>query len=1146
MRRLLVSLFVALFLSSNISFAQLEVVFVGVPTATSGGQVSVDVTVNNWTDLIGCQFSMNWDPTVLQYNSASNFVSNPPIEFVDISAIGTPAAPGVDAGQATFSWFAIDGNTYSAPNGTRIFTIIFDAIGDPCTSTSISLSDDPLPSEAYLDDANNTDIGVVSSGFAVNVDCDMNMPCGPNNGNPSCGSGDTSGVGLIGSDELVPSGDNVCMEVTVDNFIDIQSGEFNMVWDASLLTYTGIQNICDGVDGLGASNFNPLNNGMGQDTLRMVWFDFSTMNPATLTDGKILLEVCFDAVGANGSYADVEFLDVEFGDSNQVTLANYTDCGSVEICQEVVTPDPITINVVSDEIPEDQDQCISVTTDNFIDVGSFQFNLQFDENNICFDEVASFNPLLLTSPLFNLDSNDPGVLILNWLPTTSTLVTIPNGEELFEICFTFKGDCMTNSGINDINIVGTVPGTDALAIEFTDGNVGIGPIETNDGTLTTECVNTPCNLMLNVTNPTCNGGTGSISVSGMAMPYQDCTWTFDNGSNPTGCNVFAGLPGTYNVTVTDANGQMCTATTMIVEPDDITFDISTKNIDCAGPGNIDISNIEGGSEMGFMVDPPLPLTVTTAGSTLITVTDSEGCSSTQNVMITNEVEDLAVSGDPVSGCDSKITITISGGCPPYSASDGGVVTGNEVCYSGLAPGNYDFTISDDTGLSINTPTYTLDEVGDPEIQDFITTGSCDNASGQIVVTVSGGCPPYSSGTGVVTGNMVTYSGLTPGTYTDVITDSEDNMVTTPSMDVPFLDSPTIEDPILVTNCTEGMDNGSATLNILGGTPDYVLSIDPNAGNIAVNGSEIIISDLGAGDYNVTVTDDNECSASGMFTIVCTVDGDPVDITEIVVTTEDIFNDFGVSCNGECDGMAVATVSGGSAVTSISWTDEDGVEVGDQFSVDNLCAGTYTLNVEDADGNTDSEQVVVTEPDLIEIDVSIDCETSVGSQDGSIDLAVTGGVGAYIYEWNTGDDTEDLVGISAGSYFVSLTDENNCVMMPLPQEIVVSLCPTPCQDDMGNELPCYTSYGNIITPGLADGVNDVLDICCAGDRDNVLNVFDRWGRLVHQSVNYNNDWNGVSQDGELLGEGTYYWIMDVTFDDGQIRSFKGYVTILRDL
>jgi gliding motility-associated-like protein len=118
-----------------------------------------------------------------------------------------------------------------------------------------------------------------------------------------------------------------------------------------------------------------------------------------------------------------------------------------------------------------------------------------------------------------------------------------------------------------------------------------------------------------------------------------------------------------------------------------------------------------------------------------------------------------------------------------------------------------------------------------------------------------------------------------------------------------------------------------------------------------------------------------------------------------------------------------------------------------------------------------------------------------------------------------------------SVCITLCDLNNgiCVTEVIP--IIV----TPLED------PCYWIKG--FSPN-GDGQNDNLFINCNESfPDATLNVFNRWGDEVWRSNgHYNNDWNGTNMVGEVLPDGTYYYIYK--YNDGSGRTHAGFTTITR--
>lgn len=1055
MRRVLLSFIIAIAFLCNTASAQLEVVFSGPATVAPNGQVSVDVAVNNFTNVISAQFSINWDPSVLTYNSITNITSV--LDGVTQAGnIGTPAATGaVGPGQATFSWSLPSTNPRTIPDGTVLFTIVFDGVGAPCSSTDLIVTDDPRDIEVIVDDGNFTDIGAVSNGANIEIDCDMMMDCGPNNGNPICGSGNTNDLGIIGSDELVESGDNACVTVTVDNFDDVQSMEFNIVWDAGLLTFDQTQNYNADLGnlGFGAGSFNLLANGQGQDTLRLVYFDGSALTPVTLADGTTMFDICFDAIGANGTYADVEFLNLEIGDSNQNTLATYTDCGSVEICDGDPPPPTGELNVSIGDIEGDlgENVCVDIIVDGFVDVATFQFAIEYDNSLLTYTGAQNVNPLIVPDPLFNEDP--PGTITLNWFENMGNGVMLPDGSTLFSLCFDLDGPCGNSSDIDFSN---------GFDIEFANSNDEvIDPVNVSGGSLMVNCPN-GCMCSLNVTQPSCSGGVGSITIDmgTCAAPIAMCEWTFNgNPINVGGCSLFAAQEGMWAVTVTDDNGATCAQSATIQGPDPITFGDDVTDVSCNGLGSIALTNVTGGNG-GYTYK-------WSNGDTTPTITD-------------------------------------------------------------LPAADYTVTVCDDNNCVSSPMTFTVDNIIEPLSAELVgTNAGCTGNDGTAEVEVSGGCTPYSSQIGTVNGSTVTYSGLPPGDYTDDISDvnGTTDMIMFTIDDIPPLSA----EPMVINS--NGAD-GKITLNTMGGTQPYSYDWSPMDGN--VNGDAIC--DLPPGSYFITITDDRACQlelAKVVVDTIIVVVPDSIEIESFIVSSESLHNGLGVSCNGACDGSL--TASYGDVLPDVILLMDESGNTWDNLDADDLCAGTYTLTVTDVDGNTDSATITITEPEQISIDFDVTNATD-GMENGAIDITVTGGTEPYLFVWTGGFVTEDVENLGPGFYTVLVTDANNCTSMIPSIEII----------DTTDTGGLCGEHNNIITPGNADGINDVLEISCASSNTNTLTIFDRWGREVYKAVNYQNNWNGTTTDGDELGEGTYYHILDIMFPSGERRIFKGSVTILRDL
>ncbi len=150
----------------------------------------------------------------------------------------------------------------------------------------------------------------------------------------------------------------------------------------------------------------------------------------------------------------------------------------------------------------------------------------------------------------------------------------------------------------------------------------------------------------------------------------------------------------------------------------------------------------------------------------------------------------------------------------------------------------------------------------------------------------------------------------------------------------------------------------------------------------------------------------------VLVLVCASSGyaQPIVITETV-------ND--ASTNGGSDGSITLSVSGGVAPYTYAW--DHGPTTQD---VSGLSAGNYGVTVTDANSTTADEDYVVGEPALLNVSANVIPESGPAMVDGSINLNVTGGVAPYTYSWDHGPTTQNVNGLSAGTYWVTVTDMNS--------------------------------------------------------------------------------------------------------------------------
>src|SRR5262249_5027597 len=162
---------------------------------------------------------------------------------------------------------------------------------------------------------------------------------------------------------------------------------------------------------------------------------------------------------------------------------------------------------------------------------------------------------------------------------------------------------------------------------------------------------------------------------------------------------------------------------------------------------------------------------------------------------------------------------------------------------------------------------------------------------------------------------------------------------------------------------------------------------------------------------VTVTDVNNCTSILNVSIT-----QPA----VLATSETHVN---LASCGATNGSIDLSVTGGTAPYTYAWT--NGASTQD---LTGLAAGTYTCTVTDAHGCTTQQPVTITAPGapgLSETHANVSCH---GGANGTVDLSVTGGTAPFTYAWSNGATTQDLSGLAAGTYNVTVTDAANCTAL----------------------------------------------------------------------------------------------------------------------
>lgn len=406
----------------------------------------------------------------------------------------------------------------------------------------------------------------------------------------------------------------------------------------------------------------------------------------------------------------------------------------------------------------------------------------------------------------------------------------------------------TPTATNLLNGVYTVTVTDAVGCA---ASVSVAITQPTSLTINTSGVNPKC---FNASN-----GSASVSVLG-GTPSYNYTWSptpgvGGNTSSPSGM-----APGIYVVVVTDTKGCVMNGSVSLANPAQMLSSVSLTNVSCFGFCNGSaIASVT--NQIGAVSYSWIPTALTTqnvnnlcSGNYTMMATDQNTCVS-MSVFNVNQPAGLVTSIGSITNvaCSGYMNgaaqIITSGGVPAYSYLWQPSSQTNSVL-SGVGSGNYSCTVTDANGC-VSTKTASITQPN-PLI---ITTNTVSNvtcngfSNGQIATNISGGTPSYTINWTPTLPATQTVTSLSAGSYSLLIIDA--NGCTTNSVyTIVQPSSLTVMSSNTVTACSG--PNGSATVNIGGGTPAYSYSWAP------ISQTTNIASGLSAGNYTLTATDAKGC------------------------------------------------------------------------------------------------------------------------------------------------------------------------------------------------------------------------------------------------------------------------------------------------
>ncbi|MEM8526793.1 MAG: gliding motility-associated C-terminal domain-containing protein [Bacteroidota bacterium] len=983
------------------------------------------------------------------------------------------------------------------------------------------------------------------------------------------------GVTFEFSNLNIPSGGSGCVDFRVQDFTDISSFQFPLIWDALPIRFDSISNVQPDLEDF--IFFNEMEVDFGR--LVTNWADVATFQPLTFDDGTILFSLCFTARGDEGDCSTLDF-DQDANLSIEVTDPN---------------GQPLPLNLVPGQI------CIS----------NQPFDVVVDKTDIpCTDDGTVGTGSITFTP-----SNGAAPYRYELIDTDNTVVT--SGDNVQD------GETVTIDGLE--------AGDYDLVLFDQTSNTGSIPVFTEEVTIN-QASNFGVNIESKFVPISCFGfedGAAIVEITESGVEVgnpQGYSYLWNNGDTTRLIRDIGA--GDYIVTVTK-DGCSKIAAASISQPDSITLSINsaTKNATCDGINDgLVVFDVTGGFtevtdsfsfqwnftgveriEAGITISAgALP-----AGEYFLTVTDDNGCQQFANtelffdkqITVSPNLMDVTCFG----GNDGEInisasTIPASDEFEPYSftwETDLGDAlpndTNNSTTISNIGANTYILEIEDNTVVPGFEPfrcifrdTFEIVEPEQIELNFMADDASCGGGLMDGIIQLDepiGGTAPFSyvwDSLPDVTGRIA--DNLSPGEYKVVITDAN-NCQDSLDFVIGAPDLPTITGiDTARLNCSSDMNGQLTVMFELGSSMAQITDFDWSNGD----DEQTTTATLGEGEYTIRITDQNGCFTEGVGVVLApdplmldtiintsptcpgfnngsisvvpiggtepyafTLNGNPsggatfpsllAGTYEVMVTdanncpplNETIvveeppsilvsFTDVqGTDCaegQGGCTGSATATAilsNGEQRTFDFQWVNSGEQSINTVMSTAmSLCSGLDTLIVTDDGLNGCSVSVPVEIPSPPALIPVLDNKfiSCFGVNDGGATATALGGTPGYRFLWSNNTTGEEISDLAPGSYMLTVIDANECT--------------------------AETTLNLIEPDSLVVSIEDATStVTCAGDEDGFIELGIEGGNgLGGSPFNWS---DGVAGERDTtatdLGPGTYF--VTVTDQNGCMDSIS---------
>lgn len=751
--------------------------------------------------------------------------------------------------------------------------------------------------------------------------------------------------------------------------------------------------------------------------------------------------------------------------------------------------------IISDEKGEKGDTvCVRFIVNKFIDVEAFTFQVSFNRNIL--EPISPVN-----YPDNNVPSTFPDIIAIYNFTNLGYIrfsyigndkASLPDGTVLFELCFRIVG----NPGdISPIFLNTAFPDSGIVQPEFQEpgSRSVIVPLVTTSGSI---CVTAS---QLTITRSICDATNAPINNNGILEFYfgggtQPYSYTVTPG--PSGSGILPGQRirlenlnmGTYTINVTDAMGTTRSLNVVISNNLPWTYTLTGKDPDCSNRdipnGSAVITITDPGSNnpdafryewSNFIFNTPANTNIQN-GTYYVTIIDPNGCrvyDSTEIFRPRIDVDFEIIKDESCPGRgDGEVKLTVNGGAPfspdKYNIRLDGLpfgLLGGMPVVSGVRGGDRFINVIDSLNCFETVEFFMPTKTGITVDTIFNIPVSCfDGNNGRISFRANeDGNTNFTFLLrfnnqivvgGVASNNTYTNSNLPAGDYSLSITSVGSGCLRIITFRI---EQPAALDLSNVNVINPSCSNNIGTITVVpsGGIGPYNFRWSHD--NTATGNS---VSGLPPGNYTLTVTDQNNCTATNSFILIFDGMGSaPVTNARVVRS---------VSCSGGNDGEVTVDVFPLNPLPTFTWRriNETNV-ISNQQNAANLSAGTYIVLVSNGNCNV-LDTVELINPPGMDVTFNLVQPTCPGLSDGSIGAIVTGGNPNYNYQWFVQGSTTPisvnsvLAPTKAGSFDLVLIDSKNCrqdtfVTLTEPQKIDLQLLEV-------NQVNCF---------GFSNGRADVI-------------------------------------------------------------------------